>query len=60
MMISKQIQQRARIGKIFARWHLAIATTSAKIIKACVRALRLLNGLHPCGNIRPTQLSFVA
>ena len=23
--ISKQIQQRARIGKIFARWHLAIA-----------------------------------
>ena len=26
--ISKQIQQRARIGKIFARWHLAIAITS--------------------------------
>ena len=26
--ISKQIQQRARIGKIFARWHLAIALTS--------------------------------
>ena len=27
--ISKQIQQRARIGKIFARWHLAIAITSS-------------------------------
>ena len=26
--IFKQIQQRLRIGKIFARWHLAIATTS--------------------------------
>ena len=26
--ISKQIQQRARIGEIFARWHLAIAITS--------------------------------
>ena len=26
--ISKQIQQRTRIGKIFARWHLAIAITS--------------------------------
>ena len=26
--ISKQIQQRARIGKIFACWHLAIALTS--------------------------------
>ena len=26
--ISKQIQQRARIGKIFARWHLAIAIAS--------------------------------
>ena len=26
--ISKQIQQRARVGKIFARWHLAIAITS--------------------------------
>ena len=26
--ISKQIQQRVRIDKIFARWHLAIATTS--------------------------------
>ena len=28
--ISKQIAQRARIGKIFARWHLAIAMTSNK------------------------------
>ena len=26
--ISKQIEQRARIGKIFARWHFAIAITS--------------------------------
>ena len=26
--ISKQIQKRGRIGKIFARWHLAIAITS--------------------------------
>ena len=26
--ISKHIRQGARIGKIFARWHLAIATTS--------------------------------
>ena len=26
--ISKQIQQPARIGKIFARWHLGIAITS--------------------------------
>ena len=26
--IPKQIQQRANIGKIFARWHLAIAVTS--------------------------------
>ena len=26
--ISKQIEQRARIEKIFARWHLAIAITS--------------------------------
>ena len=26
--ISTQIQQRALIGKIFARWHLAIAITS--------------------------------
>ena len=26
--ISKQVQQRTRIGKIFARWHLAIAITS--------------------------------
>ena len=28
--ISKQTEQRARIGKIFARWHLAIAITSNK------------------------------
>ena len=27
---SKQIQKRARIGKIFARWHLAMAITSNK------------------------------
>ena len=27
--ISIQIEQRARIGKIFARWNLAIAITSA-------------------------------
>ena len=26
--ISKQIEQRARIGKISARWHFAIAITS--------------------------------
>ena len=26
--ISKQIKQRAHIGKIFARWHIAIAITS--------------------------------
>ena len=26
--ISKQIEQRARLGEIFARWHLAIAITS--------------------------------
>ena len=26
--ISKQIEQGARIGKIFARWHLAIVITS--------------------------------
>ena len=26
--ISKQIEQGARIGKIFARWHFAIAITS--------------------------------
>ena len=32
--ISKQNQQRARIGKIFARWHLVIAMTS------CVRGTR--------------------
>ena len=30
--ISKQIEQRARIGKIFAPWHLAIAITSNKCI----------------------------
>ena len=29
--ISKQIQQRARVGKIFARWHLAIAITSSNL-----------------------------
>ena len=28
--ISKQIKQRTRIGKIFARWHLAIAITSLR------------------------------
>ena len=26
--ISKQIKQRARVGKIFGRWNLAIAITS--------------------------------
>ena len=26
--ISKQIERRARMGKIFARWHLAIGITS--------------------------------
>ena len=26
--ISKQIEQRARVGKIFGRWNLAIAITS--------------------------------
>ena len=26
--ISKQIEQRVHVGKIFARWHLAIAITS--------------------------------
>ena len=26
--ISKQIEQRERIGKIFARWHFAMAITS--------------------------------
>ena len=30
--ISKQIKQRTRIGKIFARWHLAIAITSLSSI----------------------------
>ena len=30
--ISKQIQQRQRIGKIFASWHLAIAITSLQFI----------------------------
>ena len=25
----KEIEQRARIGKIFSRWHLAIAITSS-------------------------------
>ena len=30
--ISKQIEQHTRIGKIFARWHFAIATTSIMII----------------------------
>ena len=29
--ISKQIQQRARTGKIFARWHLAIAIAGVYI-----------------------------
>ena len=28
LAISKQTEQRARIGKIFARWHLVIAITS--------------------------------
>ena len=28
---SKQIKQRTRIGKIFARWHLVIAITTKKI-----------------------------
>ena len=32
--ISKQIQQRARIGKIFARWHLTIAITSISFISS--------------------------
>ena len=27
--ISKQVEQRARVGKIFACWHLAIAVTSS-------------------------------
>ena len=30
--ISKQIEQHTRIGKIFARWHFAISTTSIMII----------------------------
>ena len=30
--ISKQTEQRARIAKIFAPWHLAIAITSNKCI----------------------------
>ena len=29
--ISKQTQKRARVGKIFARWHLVIAITSRNI-----------------------------
>ena len=34
--ISKQIKQRTRIGKIYARWHLAIAITSLSgILKSC-------------------------
>ena len=32
--LSKQIEQRARIGEIFARWHLAIAITSLLIFVA--------------------------
>ena len=35
--LSKQIQQLARIGKIFARWYLAIAITSIIIkLSPCV------------------------
>ena len=30
--MSKQIEQHARIGKIFARWHLTIAITSNILI----------------------------
>ena len=33
--ISKQIKHRARISKIFARWHLAIAVTSSIIVSSC-------------------------
>ena len=32
--ISKQIQQRTRIGEIFARWHLTIAITSISFISS--------------------------
>ena len=30
--IAQQIEQRAHIGEIFARWHLAIAITSNMMI----------------------------
>ena len=33
--ISKQIQQRARFGKIFVRWHLPIAITSTYLGEGC-------------------------
>ena len=45
--ISKKIQQRVRIGKIFARWHLAIATTNKCIYWGCVEMLSMWFSYNP-------------
>ena len=41
--ISKQIEQGARIGKIFARWHLAIAITSECIFLIALKITTILS-----------------
>ena len=46
--MSKQIEQRARIGKIFARWHLTIAITSNILIFILIFYFPLLIARDKC------------
>ena len=43
-MQSRTVEQRARIGKIFAGWHLAIAITSECIFLIALKITTILSG----------------
>ena len=60
LSLGYELLSRRKRTVFWLGWRVALQTSRIKLIKVCERALRLLNGSHPCGNIRPTQLSFVA
>ena len=54
--ISKQIEQGARIGKIFARWHLAIAITSECIFLIALKITTILSEKKKLSKLLATKL----
>ena len=54
--ISKQIEQGARIGKIFARWHLAIAITSECIFLIALKITTILSEKKKLNKLLATKM----